>query len=46
MNCFASSGYNHCGSQDIPKEVRAVWFKRLKSEYKNTAWAQGQKYFW
>lgn len=45
-SCFASSGNNHCGSQDIPKETRAAWFKRLKSEFKQTSWAQNQKYYW
>jgi len=45
-SCFASSGNNHCGGQDIPKETRAAWFKRLKAEFRNTPWAQGQKYYW
>jgi len=45
-NCFASSGNNHCGAQDIPKETRAAWFKRLKSEFKQTSWAKEQKYYW
>lgn len=45
-SCFASSGNNHCGNQDTPKETRAAWFKRLKSDFKNTSWAQDQKYYW
>jgi hypothetical protein len=44
--CFASSGNNHCGDQDIPKSQRAAWFKRLKTQYKNSPWAKGQKYYW
>jgi|GEM_PF-1686949 len=44
--CFASSGYNHCGDQDIPKAQRAAWFKRLKTQYKNSRWAKEQKYYW
>ncbi|CAK0742583.1 conserved exported hypothetical protein [Gammaproteobacteria bacterium] len=44
--CFASSGNNHCGTQNIPKEQRLVWFKRLKADFKNTRWAKDQKYYW
>lgn len=44
--CFASSGNNHCGDQDIPKSQRAAWFKRLKTEHKNSPWAKGRKYYW
>jgi hypothetical protein len=45
-HCFASSGNNHCGNQDIPKTQRAAWFKRLKSEFKGSRWAKEQKYYW
>lgn len=45
-SCFASSGNNHCGDQNILKEQRAAWFKRLKSEFKNSRWAKEQKYYW
>jgi len=44
--CFAWSGNNHCGDQDIPKAQRAAWFKRLKTQHKNSPWAKGQKYYW
>ncbi|QFY43596.1 hypothetical protein F6R98_14000 [Candidatus Methylospira mobilis] len=46
MSCFASSGNNHCGDQNIPKEQRGAWFKRLKSEFKDSRWAKEQKYYW
>ncbi|MBV8650391.1 MAG: outer membrane assembly lipoprotein YfiO [Alphaproteobacteria bacterium] len=46
INCFASSGSNHCGDQDIPKEQRAGWFKRLKATYKDNVWSRQQKYWW
>jgi hypothetical protein len=44
--CFATSGINHCGSQEIPQEQRRAWFQRLKLVYKNTSWAKQQKYYW
>ncbi|CAK0754864.1 conserved exported hypothetical protein [Gammaproteobacteria bacterium] len=44
--CFASSGNNHCGNQEIAKEQRFAWFKRLKSEFKNSRWEKEQKYYW
>jgi hypothetical protein len=46
LYCFATSGTNHCGNQDIPQNQRRAWFQRLKSVYKNTVWAQNQKYYW
>ncbi len=46
INCFASSGINHCGLQEIPNKQRATWFKTLKGKYKNTVWASRQKYYW
>lgn len=46
INCFASSGNNHCGTQEIAKSQRAAWFKLLKSNYKSSPWAEQQKYYW
>jgi hypothetical protein len=46
INCFASSGVNHCGDQDIPREERKRWFERLKVAYKDNAWSRQQKYWW
>lgn len=44
--CFAYSGYNRCGDQDVPKAQRAAWFKRLKGQYKGSRWAKEQKFYW
>ncbi|ALG67803.2 tetratricopeptide repeat protein [Beggiatoa leptomitoformis] len=46
INCFATSGANHCGRQEIPQTQRANWFKLLKQKYKETDWAIQQKYYW
>src|SRR5262249_32623923 len=46
VNCFASSGSNHCGEQDVPKEQRKRWFERLKQTYKDNGWSRQQKYWW
>lgn len=44
--CFAYSGYNRCGDQEVPKAQRGAWFKRLKTQYKNFLWSKEQKYYW
>ncbi|GAA4502030.1 hypothetical protein [Pseudaeromonas paramecii] len=46
INCFASSGYNHCGSEEIAKAERKAWFQTLKGTYGKTPWAAKQKYYW
>ncbi|EIJ41909.1 hypothetical protein BegalDRAFT_1005 [Beggiatoa alba B18LD] len=46
INCFATSGENHCGQQKIAKEQRANWFRTLKGKYKESIWAERQKYYW
>jgi hypothetical protein len=46
LNCHASSGNNHCGSQVITLEQRKTWFHLLQTVYKNTTWAKLQKYYW
>ncbi len=46
VNCFAPSGYNSCGSQEIPIEQRKQWFHTLKSQYADTRWGQQLKYYW
>jgi hypothetical protein len=46
INCFASSGYNHCGSEEIPKEERKRWFNTLKQSYAGSVWAKQLKYYW
>ncbi len=46
INCFASSGYNHCGSEEIPKSERKRWFNTLKQSYGHSLWAKQLKYYW
>lgn len=46
INCYATSGYNGCGDEDVEQSERKRWFQTLKSTYKNSAWAQQQKYYW
>ncbi|MCX7068650.1 MAG: hypothetical protein NTW85_13300 [Methylococcales bacterium] len=46
LTCFATTGYNHCGIEDIPIEQREAWFRLLKTTYKDTTWAKQQKYYW
>jgi hypothetical protein len=46
LYCFATSGYNHCGEEEIPVEQRKAWFTKLKSKYKSSPWSIKQKYFW
>lgn len=46
VNCFAPSGYNSCGTQDIPLTQRKQWFDTLKSRFGDTRWAQQLKYYW
>lgn len=46
INCFAPSGNNGCGSQDISKDQRQKWFKALKSHYADTPWSASLQYYW
>lgn len=46
ISCYAPSGYNGCGKQDIPPAQRKRWFRALKSQYAETPWAKSLKYYW
>ncbi|MEE9099244.1 outer membrane assembly lipoprotein YfiO [Pseudomonas nitroreducens] len=46
INCYAPSGFNGCGSQDIAPSQRKQWFRALKSQYAATPWAKALKYYW
>lgn len=46
IQCYATSGYNHCGGKDVEKSVRKSWFQTLKTHYANTYWAKSLKYYW
>ncbi|GLW38736.1 hypothetical protein Pcaca04_26720 [Pectobacterium carotovorum subsp. carotovorum] len=44
--CYAPSGYNDCGPQDISKATRKAWFTQLKTKYKGSEWADKLEYYW
>jgi TolA-binding protein len=46
INCYAPSGYNGCGRQDIAPAQRKQWFRALKTQYAATSWAKSLKYYW
>jgi len=46
IKCYATSGSNHCGGEDVEKPVRKSWFQTLKKRYANTQWAKTLKYYW
>ncbi|MGA1984104.1 MAG: hypothetical protein ABSG84_16765 [Acidobacteriaceae bacterium] len=46
VNCFARSGNNGCGNQNIPQSTRKQWFEILHKEYPNSTWAKSSKYYW
>lgn len=44
--CYAPSGYNDCGPQEISKTTRKAWFTQLKTKYKGSEWAEKLDYYW
>jgi hypothetical protein len=46
VRCYAPSGSNGCGKQDIPKDTRKQWFQMLHTEYPGSTWAKSLKYYW
>lgn len=46
INCYAPSGYNGCGNQDITPAQRKQWFRSLKGQHAGTTWAKALKYYW
>jgi hypothetical protein len=46
VRCYAPSGVNDCGNQNIPKSTRKQWFQMLHQEYPNSMWAKSLKYYW
>ena len=46
VHCYAPSGNNDCGKQDIPQNTRKQWFDMLHKEYPDSAWAKSSKYYW
>lgn len=46
VNCYAPSGNNDCGGEDVPTETRKAWFRRLKGEYAASVWAKKLEFYW
>jgi hypothetical protein len=46
IQCFARSGNNGCGKQEIPKHTRQLWFQMLQRQYADSKWAKSLKYYW
>ncbi len=46
INCYAPSGYNSCGGQDVEPAVRKAWFRQLKSSFADTQWGKSLQYYW
>jgi hypothetical protein len=46
VRCYAPSGNNDCGRQDIPQSTRKQWFDTLHKEYPDSVWAKSLKYYW
>lgn len=44
--CYAPSGYNDCGGEEVDKTQRKAWFNQLKREYPGNVWANQLKYYW
>ncbi len=46
VRCYAPSGSNDCGHQDIPQRTRKQWFDTLHKEYPDSVWAKSSNYYW
>lgn len=46
VHCYAPSGSNDCGGDDVPIATRKAWFTRLKREFPTSPWAQSLQYYW
>ncbi|HEY4435356.1 MAG TPA: hypothetical protein VGN40_04220 [Lelliottia sp.] len=44
--CYAPSGSNACGGEEVDKLQRKGWFMQLKTQYSGSPWAQQLKYYW
>ncbi|WP_336219100.1 hypothetical protein [Citrobacter amalonaticus] len=44
--CYAPSGMNECGGEEVDKLQRKGWFTQLKTQYPGSPWAQKLKYYW
>lgn len=46
LYCYAPSGYNSCGGQEVEPATRKAWFRQLKGSYANTQWGKTLQYYW
>ena len=46
VQCYAPSGGNHCGGQEVDKAKRKTWFQTLKTAYPASNWAKRLNYYW
>ena len=46
LNCYAPSGYNSCGGEDVTPAVRKAWFRQLKTGFADTQWGKSLQYYW
>ena len=46
VRCYAPSGYNDCGGEEVDKRKRKGWFTQLKTQYPGSPWAQKLDYYW
>jgi len=46
INCYAPSGNNSCGGEDVPVAQRKAWFNQLKHNYPSSIWAKRLQYYW
>lgn len=46
IQCYAPSGINDCGGNEVNKSVRKQWYDQIKRDYLNSTWAKSLKYYW
>lgn len=46
IRCYAPSGHNDCGGDEVAISVRKSWFTTLKRDYSDTTWAKSLKFYW
>lgn len=46
IRCYAPSGNNGCGNQNLPSTTRKQWFQTLHKDYPDSAWAKSLKFYW
>ena len=46
VSCYAPSGNNDCGGEDVPVTQRRAWYQQLKKDYPSSRWARSLSYYW